>query len=215
MAKGGGKAKGRPRKIVEVLSQATGGSTQREIGETSGIAASEINETITTVLEKIELEFSSAVATQQEELLASGAKEAKAQKIEDKDAPLLHNRGMNLGYVAPLLKDGKPTAKLSVSEIEKESAKWKNAIILYVIGEEPTIAYLKVFLKKQCGILGEFVIYYHNEGYFLVRFEKNSDKDRMMYEGPYMLANRPIIIKNWVADFCLEKDVLSEVPLWV
>lgn len=58
------------------------------------------------------------------------------------------DRGMNLGYEAPLLKDGKPTAKLSVSEIQKETAKWKNAIILYVIGEEPTITYLKVFLQK-------------------------------------------------------------------
>lgn len=47
-----------------MISQAKGGSTQREIGETSGIAASEINETITMVLEKTKLEFSSAVATQ-------------------------------------------------------------------------------------------------------------------------------------------------------
>lgn len=53
---------------------------------------------------------------------------------------------MALGYVAPTLKQGIPTAQLCVSELEKEADKWKNAIILYVISDTPTISYLKSFL---------------------------------------------------------------------
>lgn len=122
---------------------------------------------------------------------------------------------MNLGYVAPVIKEGKPTAKLCVDEITKESAKWKNATIFYVIGEAPTIAYLKVYLQKQCGIKGESEIYYHNEGYFLIRFELRLEKEKMLYEGPFMMASRPIILKEWIPDFYFEKEVLREVPLWV
>lgn len=37
----------------------------------------------------------------------------------------------------------------------------------------------------------------------------------MLEDGPLMIANRPIIIKDWVADFSFEKEVLKEVLLWI
>lgn len=37
----------------------------------------------------------------------------------------------------------------------------------------------------------------------------------MLYEGPYSIASRPIIVKECVANFCFEKKVLKEVPLWI
>lgn len=37
----------------------------------------------------------------------------------------------------------------------------------------------------------------------------------MMLEGPFMIANRPIIFKEWVAEFYFEKEVLKEVPLCI
>lgn len=122
---------------------------------------------------------------------------------------------MALGYVALQLKHGIPTAKLQVNEIEKEAMKWRNEIIFYVIGDNPTISYLTNYLHKQCEIKGATEIFYHAEGYYVVRFDNSADKEKMLYEGPYMLASRPIIVKEWCPDFCFEKKVLKEVPLWV
>lgn len=93
--------------------------------------------------------------------------------------------------------------------------KWKNAVILYVIGESPTIAYLTLFLRRQCSIERKFEIYYHTDDYFVVRFEHEDDRDKMMLEGPYTMANRPVIIKEWVMDFNFEKEILKVVPLWI
>lgn len=84
-----------------------------------------------------------------------------------------------------------------------------------MIGDTPTISYLKVFLQKHRGILGNFEIFYHNEGYFMIRFELKDEKDKMLFKGPYTIANRPIIVKEWMTDFCFEKEVLREVPLWI
>lgn len=66
-----------------------------------------------------------------------------------------------------------------------------------MIGDTPTIAYLKFFLQKQCEVVGKFEIFNHNEGYFVIRFELQSDKDMMLGDGPLMIANRPIIVKDW------------------
>lgn len=94
-----------------------------------------------------------------------------------------------LSYVAPSIKQGIPTAKLVVSEIEREADKWKNAVIFYVIGDSPTITYLTKYLKTHCDVEGAFEIYYHNEGYFVIKFELPSDKDKLLFEGPYMIAS--------------------------
>lgn len=54
-------------------------------------------------------------AKQGEELLLEAEKEVKATKIEDEVVLLMRKRGMVLGYVAPQLKHGIPTAKLNVA----------------------------------------------------------------------------------------------------
>lgn len=122
---------------------------------------------------------------------------------------------MALGYVAPLLKQAIPTAQLAISEIDKEIEKWKNSIIFYVIGETPTISYLRTYLQKQCGIGGSFEMFYHNEGYFVIRFEAHTNKEKMPFEGPYMIASQPVIVKEWMTDLYFEREILKEVPLWV
>lgn len=49
----------------------------------------------------------------------------------------------------------------------------------------------------------------------MIKFELIADKDKMIFEGPYMIGSRPIIVKEWTSDFSFEKEVLREVPLWV
>lgn len=50
-------------------------------------------------------------------------------QTEEGEKSPLRKRGMALGYVAPVLKQGIPTAQLNVSELEREAEKWENAII--------------------------------------------------------------------------------------
>lgn len=215
MTKGGGKPKGRSRKVGNVIAV-----SQEELKSTAVVGCSYVtgsSETVDKPVEApIELGFSSpVVASHCEDVNSEAEKKATACKIEEGELPPPRKGGMQLRYVHPTLKQGVPTAKLCKSEVEKESAKWKTAIILYVIGDTPTINYLNNFLHKQCEVSGQFDIFYHNEGYFVVRFELQRDKDNLLGDGPLMIANRPIIIKDWVADFSFEKEVLKEVPLWI
>lgn len=224
MAKGAGRPKGQPRKIeiqagetqgTPVLGDKVESSTARE-GRTGENQDGNGKMDSTGMAEQqFELDLSSSTAPPAEEAVSETEKEEVAKKIEDGEAPPLRKRGMPLGYVAPLLKQGIPTAKLCLTEIEKENLKWKNSIILYVIGESPTIAYLKLFLQKHCGIMGETEVFYHMEGYFVLRFETGTERDKMLSEGPHMIANRLLIVKEWVTNFCFEKEVLREVPLWI
>lgn len=216
MAKAGGRGKGRPRKLEISVNQATP-KPVIEVGESSKqkeIASSTTPEAGDS-LRQIELEFIASSAKQAGSQEKEVEKEEKQLKVEDTTQVPMRKRGKSLSYVAPQLKQGIPTAKLQVTEIEKDALKWKTSIIFYVIGENPTISYLTSYLHNHCGIEGTAEIFYHAEGYYVIRFEKSSDKEKLLYEGPYMLASRPVIVKEWCPDFCFENEVLKEVPLWV
>lgn len=221
MTKGGGRGKGRPRKIPEMgnpshLGTNPAGSEEAECSNTVKVIDAEGEaENVSSIHHILELGLESSTTKQSEDLVTEAAKEAKAIQIEEEVVPVSRKRGMALGYIAPLIRQGIPTAKLEISEIEHEAEKWRNAVIFYVIGETPTIAYLTKFLHTHCEIAGSFEIFYHNEGYFVIKFELGRDKEKMLFEGPYMLASRPTIIKEWTKEFCFEKEVLKEIPLWV
>ncbi|XP_060190753.1 uncharacterized protein LOC132620044 [Lycium barbarum] len=57
-------------------------------------------------------------------------------------------------------------------------------------------------------------VYYHNDSYFVVRFECLSDRSEVLYAGPQMWNNHPIIIRAWTPDFDFAKEVLKTIPLW-
>lgn len=100
--------------------------------ETPSIAT-EIQTELSSI-RRIELRFLVSAAKQAESREKEVENEVKVHTVEDNVIPPMRKRGRPLSYVAQQLKQGIPTAKLQVTEIEKEAMKWRNAIIFYVIG---------------------------------------------------------------------------------
>uniref|UniRef100_A0A803N8Z5 DUF4283 domain-containing protein n=1 Tax=Chenopodium quinoa TaxID=63459 RepID=A0A803N8Z5_CHEQI len=101
------------------------------------------------------------------------------------------------------------------NEIEIESAKWASSLILYVIGETPTIKDLNTDIANQWKVSHPPEIFYHSEGYFVIRFKEMEDRNRVLYSGPYTIANKPVIVKPWEMDFDFQKEALRMVPIWI
>ncbi|KAH0664989.1 hypothetical protein KY285_026195 [Solanum tuberosum] len=93
----------------------------------------------------------------------------------------LSAKGMNLSYITPVMKNGEKVIELKKEEIDKATEEWKQALILYVVGESPTIAAM--------------------------------ERNEVLYSGPHMLNNRPIIVKVWSPEFDFNKEVLQTVPI--
>ncbi|XP_021848022.1 uncharacterized protein [Spinacia oleracea] len=117
--------------------------------------------------------------------------------------------------LSPTLKNGTPIACLQQSAMDEEASKWDNALILYVIGDVPTIKYVNTYIEKQwsCDAVPE--VFLHSEGYFVIRFGSLSEHNRILCAGPYTIANRPVIVKEWAPNFNFSTEVLTMVPLWI
>ncbi|KAG5585715.1 hypothetical protein H5410_046149, partial [Solanum commersonii] len=110
-------------------------------------------------------------------------------------------QGMKLNYIAPT--------------VDAETLRWKHVLILYVVGVEPTITAIECYIAAQWNYLAKPKAFYHNDSYFLVRFGSFEDRDKVLNLGPHILRNKPIIVKTWVSEFDLGKEIMQTFPVWV
>ncbi|XP_019257662.1 PREDICTED: uncharacterized protein LOC109235869 [Nicotiana attenuata] len=127
----------------------------------------------------------------------------------------LAKRGMDLNFVPPTLVEGEVIVELVQEDIDSEIHKWKYAAIVYVIGGSPSIWALERFVAGQGNFSTKPKIYYHNAGYFMIKFSCLEERDMVMYSGPHMLNNRPVIMKAWTADFDFDAEDLKTIPIWI
>ncbi|KAG5581707.1 hypothetical protein H5410_052334 [Solanum commersonii] len=90
---------------------------------------------------------------------------------------------MTLQYVAPLVRNGETVVELCKVEVHLETQRWEHALVLYVEGVEPTIAAIERYITANWNYIAKPKVYYHNDGYFLVKFTMLEDKDEVLYAG--------------------------------
>ncbi|WMV30066.1 hypothetical protein MTR67_023451 [Solanum verrucosum] len=71
------------------------------------------------------------------------------------------------------------------------------------------------FISEQGTFTIKPIILYHKDGYFVVRFAKEEEMDKVLCSGPHYLMRRPVIMKPWVLEFNFNKEILTTIPLWV
>lgn len=131
------------------------------------------------------------------------------------DSSKFGTKGMKLGFIAPMIKDGTSIAQLQQSKIDAMTINWKSAVVMYVVGDTPTITALSQFVSKDWNHLQKPLIYKHTEGYFVVKFASEADRDEVLCAGPHSFRGKPIVIKPWNPNFDFHQEVLRVIPLWV
>lgn len=58
-------------------------------------------------------------------------------------------------------------------------------------------------------------VFLHEDGYFIVKFQTQNDRDEILYAGPYTLNNKPIILNVWTPNFDFNEEFLRTLPLWI
>ena len=58
-------------------------------------------------------------------------------------------------------------------------------------------------------------VFLHEDGYYVIKFQKISDMNEILFSGPYTINYRPMILKQWCPKFDFGSEFLTEIPLWV
>ncbi|XP_055800952.1 uncharacterized protein LOC129870258 [Solanum dulcamara] len=123
--------------------------------------------------------------------------------------------GLSLDYLPPQMLNGKPIVHLDKDEVNQEIKKWSTALIAYFIGDVLGYNALTRYITQFWSNVATPQLYYHEEGYYVIRFRSTEDMNEIFYSGPYTINNRPIILKLWTVDFDFSKEFPTTIPLLV
>lgn len=127
---------------------------------------------------------------------------------------LLASKGLDLHFEAPTIKDGFTIVQLDQDETGKESVKWQNSMIFCMLRDSPIFAALDRFISLQWNFSMK-PMFFHNVGYFMLKFESASDRDEAVLSGMHLINSKPIIVKPWRSDFNFNEEMLKTILLWV
>ncbi|KAK4710278.1 hypothetical protein R3W88_004791 [Solanum pinnatisectum] len=150
--------------------------------------------------------------------------EVEDEYIEDPPIPQWSNlftkniaatNGLSLEYIPPKVVKGQQIIELAQEEINKELHKWTYSLIAYFIGHTPGYKAMQRYVTQFWSNVAQPDIYLHEVGYYIIRFQTKENMQEILYNGPYTINNKPIILKRWSIDFDLSKEFPTEIPLWV
>nr|XP_016448534.1 PREDICTED: uncharacterized protein LOC107773643 [Nicotiana tabacum] len=123
--------------------------------------------------------------------------------------------GKSLSFMPPIERDGQRVVRISVEDFQPQIDYWANALIGYVIDDNPNAKMMENFMMHVWNFVSKPQILMHAEGYCIFRFNSEEDKELVIQSGPYSYRNKPMVLKPWEIDFSFSNDVLSTIPVWI
>ncbi|KAH0685684.1 hypothetical protein KY290_017201 [Solanum tuberosum] len=124
-------------------------------------------------------------------------------------------RGMNLNYIAPIIVEGEKVVEIMPEDVAEDDMKWAPSVVVYVVGVTPSIGAMERFIIEHGPFSIKPVVLYHSDGYFVVRFANEEERNKMLCAGPHYLLKRPVIMKPWLPEFNFKEETLTTIPLWI
>ena len=108
-----------------------------------------------------------------------------------------------------------PTIRLSKVEKARLRSPWRQTLIVKVLGRTVGYTYLLRRIKALWHPKSHIDLVAMDNDYFLVKFASKDDYNFAKYEGPWMVMDHYLIVKEWSPNFDPMIDSTERVLVWV
>lgn len=108
-----------------------------------------------------------------------------------------------------------PRFQLTEKEEERIRRPWLNAVIVKLLGRSIGYKALENRLKQMWVRMGVLNIIDLSNGYFLVDFSNKEDQSKALLEGPWLIYDHYLILREWTPNFHPSSGSIKNVAVWV
>jgi len=108
-----------------------------------------------------------------------------------------------------------PTILLTAAEKRMLREPWKNALIIRMFDKGIGYLQLKRRFKTKWALRGDFSLIDIGCDYYVTRFTNLEDYEHVMMNGPWMIGDNYLVIREWVPNFVPEEDKVTKLTAWV
>ncbi|XP_019239449.1 PREDICTED: uncharacterized protein LOC109219443 [Nicotiana attenuata] len=113
------------------------------------------------------------------------------------------------------MRDGTFVVQIEDEDTNDQEAYWSTALVGFVLGEDPYEKAMDNYITNVWNFVEKPQVLYHEEGYYIFRFENMEDRDLVLQAGPYTFHNKPFVLQKWRMDFRFDPGSVSVIPLWI
>ncbi|XP_035835825.1 uncharacterized protein LOC110919102 [Helianthus annuus] len=104
---------------------------------------------------------------------------------------------------------------IPLSSVKQVTDRYANTLYGYFLGKRLAFPVVDFFAKNNWMKYGLSRLMMNANGFFFFKFKTKEGMDQMLEDGPWMIRNVPIILKEWSASIKLEKEDIKAIPVWV
>ena len=108
-----------------------------------------------------------------------------------------------------------PKIFLEESIREELRAPWKDALIVKLLGKEVGFITMRDRLKKVWKSSGGFDMMDLGYGFFLVKFDRDQDRPKVVEGGPWMVFDHYLTVQPWSPDFVASSRKIDTTMVWI
>ncbi|XP_058766287.1 uncharacterized protein LOC131639859 [Vicia villosa] len=123
--------------------------------------------------------------------------------------------GKVIQFVVSAIVDGVKEVEIEIEDMESEIRYWDTALIMYAIRGNLSMHPVKNYMRKMWSFVQFPEIFYNEEGYFILKFKTDEEREEVMMKGLYTIHNMHMVILEWRPDLSMARDMLRIVPIWV
>ncbi|GAA0139198.1 hypothetical protein LIER_35045 [Lithospermum erythrorhizon] len=112
---------------------------------------------------------------------------------------------MKLAFIPPEIIECKPVVRYKSIDVLPGINRWSSSAYGYVMGMNPSTGVMENFVKNQWSSFNFEEMFRLSSRIFLFKFKSDEDSDCMLASGPWMFAQRPMILKSLTPEANLEK----------
>lgn len=117
--------------------------------------------------------------------------------------------------IPPTTQQPYPSIKLNTEFRASFEVKWKNALILKVLGHSITYIILLNKITQLWKLKWEFSLMELMNDFFLFRSDEDDTIDPALTEGPWLVAENYLTIQRWQPRFNASKGTITTMFVWV
>ncbi|KAJ0838662.1 hypothetical protein HanPSC8_Chr14g0597401 [Helianthus annuus] len=104
---------------------------------------------------------------------------------------------------------------IPLSSVKQVTDRYANTLYGYFLGKRLAFPVVDFFAKNNWVKYGLTRLMMNANGFFFFKFKTKEGMNQMLEDGPWMIRNVPIILKEWSASIKLEKKDIKAIPVWV
>ncbi|KAL6527507.1 hypothetical protein OROGR_016597 [Orobanche gracilis] len=108
-----------------------------------------------------------------------------------------------------------PSITFDEGVINEYSTEWRDALIISLIGKRLGYRIMREKLKFVWKLSGDFDMMDLDNGFFMVKFDREADREKVIEGGPWMVFDHYVAISNWSLDFDSTTASVKKAMVWI